>query len=276
MTQKLKGWGLALLLFMAVLAGSSWYRMHNVQQAIVSRAEFEALEELGNRFTKPLQDFFLANRRLARAGDRVTGIDLPAYIKGWRLLENGIVEVEINPGWGITMRKVKLVPIVRPARRITYLAAGKLSPEMRANSGDLEFLSDADIERQLVLNKERISDALGGSETATQGKTLFVPPQGSWCGRSCLRDTPCVNARPLLCVSKSTRELKSTDTNHRGTDFEQLTDADAICAEQFGPDWAVAKTNGINLGIGNAELIRDREYWVHYGMSAFDNCWRAP
>jgi hypothetical protein len=36
------------------------------------------------------------------------------------------------------------------------------------------------------------------------------------------------------------------------------------------------KINGINLGIGNAELMRNREYWVHYGMSAFENCWKVP
>jgi hypothetical protein len=270
--RKLKGWGLGLLFVMVVLVGSLWNKLHNVEQSAVSRAEVEALGELGNRFGKPLQDFFLANGRLARAGDRVTGMmNLPAYTKTWRLLENGIVEVEINPGWGITMRKVRLVPIVSSGRRITYLPAGKLSPEMRADSGNIEFLSDADIERQLALNKERISDALSG-----HGKVLFVPVQGSWCDGSCLRDTSCANARPLLCVSKSTRDLKGTGTDYRGTDLGQLTDADAICAEQFGPGWAVAKTNGINLGIGNAELMRNREYWVHYGMSAFENCWEVP
>lgn len=274
--KKLNGWGLVLLLVVAALFGFMWSKTRNVEQSAVNRAEDEALEEISNRFRKPLIDFLNANRRLARAGDQVKELrDMPAYIKEWHLLENGIVEVDINPGWGITMRKIKLVPIVNP-KRSTYLPAGRLPPEMRAINGNIEFLSDADIEQQLAINKDRISGFLKGTETAAHGKVWFVAGAGNVCDGDCLRDLPCINIRPLLCMSKPPSGLKSTGTEHRGADFERLTDADAICAEQFGPNWTVVQTWGHVSGQGYSELMPQREYWVHYAKSTFENCWGAP
>ncbi len=256
-------WAVALLLLVA--AAVELHGRDKVRREVVRD---EVMHTVAGRVPGALIRFYQKHQRIAHEGDGVEMGHLPNEVLAWRLLSNGLLEVEVRSegqrGKPVTLR---MLPVVQTgAHGLSYMFVGQLSPAMQALYGHRSWTTEADIAAQLALNEQLLRD---GQATQAAG----ARPQGVvWTAEGPTPRT-CGHSRPLLCATPGGATQRSVQ-HYRGRDFERLLDADAACSQAFGRSWTVWRRNTATPW--RTQPTGDQEAWMHDNDPKGVNCWAAP
>lgn len=262
MDRTMRGWGLALLLIGLIALGAAWWKARSAQQVAQSSADDESLMQLESRMPGHFQRFFNENHRIPRAGDSVELNNLPPFVQSWRLLDQGLVEVQIKQGG--KQQTLRWVPVVAARRGgLSYVPAGPMSQQRRMLHGNQQFLTEDDIAAQLALNEARMFDGQAEPGVPARRHGLLLSAGGS-------TQLSCANVRPLLCAKPHT-PARLTPAAMRASELPRLLDADEVCATQFGRGWALYRSRDTW-----SKPLPAGEGWAHDSAPTAANCWASP
>jgi hypothetical protein len=274
---RMRGWGLLFAVGVPLLIFFSWSRLGNEK----SRINLERFQEWSggdaSGIARPLQQYFVENKKLARPSDVVMpAIPPKSGVKAWAVQPDTTVLVELDAILDGRKVQLKLVPI-RGGNGVYYDCVSATSPVHVGRFCRADVLkSDTDIPAQLAANAQAPSP----QATAATGSVLVVPEKVSDlndCGLKCVKRQSCVNPRPLACTktvettNSSTQDVVPTASDFSGNKFATRAEADQACEQALGAGYRVLSASSV---YGTFKLGSGYEYWVHHG-SPERNCWKS-